>query len=216
MLNIIFRVDSSDVIGTGHVIRCLNLAEYYKNNNIEFICKDLPFNLIEDISKKFKVNKLKLKNYSNITFNINTWLGESWEIDCKKTINIIKDKKIDWIIIDHYNIDYKWENMIKPYVKNIMVIDDYTNRKHDCNILLNQQIDSDLGDKIYKNIINNNCKLFLGNKYIIFNKNFFDILNKIKIKKINELNRINIFMGGSDPDNITLSIIEICKNLVKC
>ncbi len=213
MLNIIFRVDSSDVIGTGHVMRCLNLAEYYKNNNIEFICKDLPFNLIENISKKFKVNKLELKDYSKVTLNINTWLGESWETDCKKTIDIIKDKEIDWIIIDHYNIDYKWENMIKPYVKNIMVIDDYTNRKHDCNILLNQQIDVDLGKKLYKNIVNNDCKLLLGNKYIIFNKKFFDILKNLKKK--NELKRINIFMGGSDPNNITLNIIKICNNLNK-
>ena len=214
MLNIIFRVDSSDIIGTGHIIRCLNLADYYKNHNIEFICKDLPFNLIDNISKNYKVNIIKLNDNSKINYNINTWLGESWEKDCKKTIDIIKNKEIDWIIIDHYNIDYKWENMIKQYVKNIMVIDDYTNRKHNCNILLNQQIDVNFGKKLYNNnIVNNDCKLLLGNKYIIFNEKFFDILKKIKKK--NELKRINIFMGGSDPNNITLNIIKKCNNLNK-
>ena len=213
MLNIVFRVDSSDIIGTGHVIRCLNLADYYENYNIEFICKDLPYNLIENISKKYKVNIIKLQDNSKINSNINSWLGEPWENDCKKTIDIIKKKNIDWIVIDHYNIDHKWENMIKPYVKNIMVIDDYTNRKHNCNILLNQQVDYNLGKKLYKNTINENCKLLLGNKYIIFNKKFFGILDKIQRKK--KINRINIFMGGSDPDNITLKIIEICVNINK-
>lgn len=155
-MNIVFRVDSSDIIGTGHVYRCLNLAYQYKENNISFICKNHNYNLIDKISEKYKVYELYLDNYQKINLNINTWLGESQEEDANKTIDIILHNNliIDWLIIDHYAIDKIWEDIIKKYVKNICVIDDFTNRKHNCNILINQQITYEEGFVKYKNIVN--------------------------------------------------------------
>ena len=215
-MNIVFRVDSSDIIGTGHVYRCLNLAYQYKENNISFICKKYNYNLIDKISEKYKVYELSLDNYQKINLNINSWLGESQEEDANKTIDIILHNNliIDWLIIDHYAIDKNWEDIIEKYVKNICVIDDFTNRKHNCNILINQQITYEEGFVKYKNIVNEDCKLYCGNDYLLFHPKYFDYINFEKVYGDN-IKRINIFMGGSDIHNITEKIIDICNDYNK-
>jgi UDP-2,4-diacetamido-2,4,6-trideoxy-beta-L-altropyranose hydrolase len=212
-MHIVFRVDSSDIIGTGHVYRCLHFAYQYKEHNISFICKNHSYNLISKISETYKLYNLFLDNNDNINLDIKTWLGETQEADLNKTINVIQDNnlKIDWLIIDHYAIDKIWEDGISNYVKNICVIDDFTNRKHNCNILINQQISYEEGVIKYKNIINANCKLYCGNDYLLLHPKYFNYIN---FKKTfgTHIKRVNIFMGGSDIHNITEKIINICND----
>lgn len=215
-MNIVFRVDSSDIIGTGHVYRCLNLAYQYKEYNISFICKNHNYNLNSKISENYKVYELLLESNNNINLDIKTWLGESQIDDLNKTIDIIKNNNlnINWLIIDHYAIDKIWEDGIKKYVKNICVIDDFTNRIHNCNILINQQITNKDGIKKYKNIINDNCKLYCGNDYLLLHPKYFNYINFEKTYG-SHIKIINIFMGGSDIHNITGKIIDICNNYNK-
>ena len=214
-MNILFRVDSSDIIGTGHLYRCLNFADLYSDsNNITFISKKHSFNLNNKIKEKYTCYEIELKNSNNINLNIDTWLGESEIDDADKTINIIKDNNlnIDWLIIDHYSITKIWEEKLNKYVKKICVIDDFTDRKHNCNIIINQQLNNNMINK-YKNIINDDCKILAGNDYLFFNKLYYNLIKKEKY--IKKLERINIFMGGSDLFNVTGKIIDICNKFNK-
>ena len=209
---IAFRVDSSDIIGTGHVYRCLNLAHQYKDNHIiYFICKDHSYNLISKIEENYQVFKIKLEKNNNINLDMNTWLGENEIQDAEKIIYIIQENQlhIDWLIIDHYAINETWENKVSPYVKNICVIDDFTNRKHNCNMLINQQITQEEIIK-YKNIINPNCKIYCGNNYLLLHPKYFENRTIEKKYEKKKLKRINIFMGGADTYNITEKIIDVC------
>jgi len=198
-MNIFFRVDSSNIIGTGHVFRCLNIAYHYNSENIFFICKNHNYN----INSKIPYKLFELESSNNLNTNINSWLGESEEDDAKKTIEIIKNYEVDWLIIDHYSINKKWENMLKKYVKKILVIDDYIDRVHDCDIVLNQQFSQEEGDRIYK-------KSYCGNDYLILHHKYFNMNVEKKISK--RIERINIFMGGADTPNITENIIFLLKD----
>ncbi len=99
--------------------------------------------------------------------------------------------------------------LMKPYVKKIMVIDDFIPRKHECNILLNYQIEHNHEYEKCKENTNRECKLLLGKKYLILHPIYKNANLK---RKITELKRINIFMGGSDYTNETEKIINICSN----
>lgn len=231
---IAFRVDASDIIGTGHVYRCLNLAaQYQKNNTIYFICKNHPYNLISKIKENYQVFIINLNDYNKINLDCNTWLGEDKILDAEKTITIIKQNKlnIDWLIIDHYAIQETWENELLPYVKNIGIIDDFTHRIHhpQCKFILNQQISQKEGNMKYHSILkksNNQIKLYCGNNYLLLHPNYFKYFKNYDldfsknndnylIKDKNNLKQIQIFMGGADTFNITDQVIDICDSYNK-
>lgn len=206
-MNIFFRVDSSNIIGTGHLIRCLKLANYFENHNIFFICK----NFIGNINKKvlefnYNLNEIYL-DIASISFDHSTWLGEDFNTDATKTIKILKQYCVDILIVDNYAIDYKWETIVKPYVKKMILIDDFIERKHNCDFIING-IEEDKNK--YNNLCNKECKLLLGPKFFIINKDFFDLAPK---KKINDkIKRIFVFISGSDIDNYTYKIMKFLQN----
>ena len=75
------------------------------------------------------------------------------------TKKAIENTKVDWLIVDHYFLDYKWELELKKHVEAVLVIDDLANRKHDCNILLDQNwFGLETGNR-YTQLINKECEL---------------------------------------------------------
>ena len=140
---IAFRVDSSTQIASGHLMRCLTLAEKLNcKEKIIFISRDLPGNISNLILKKgFKLTLLNNEDLDVSLKGYEKWLTVRQEQDAKETIEAIKNLNLELLIVDSYAIDVKWEKMLRPSVKKIMVIDDLANRKHDCDILLDQNFD---------------------------------------------------------------------------
>jgi len=206
-LKIIFRVDSSFKMGAGHLMRCLTLAEELKrkNHNITFICRKLPGNLIFLI--KYSVatlpNNSEFKS-NNLYLN---WLGATQECDSQQTINLMP-KSTDLLIVDSYALDKRWHQRLRVHVGRIMVIDDLSDREFDCDILLNQNLNSAREDYIDKVPID--CKLLLGCNYALLRPEF-NKLRKRAIEKRNgtkSIKKILISMGGSDNDNITYNVLQ--------
>jgi UDP-2,4-diacetamido-2,4,6-trideoxy-beta-L-altropyranose hydrolase len=159
----IFRVDASVQIGTGHVMRCITLAKALEKRNAScvFVCQLCPGNNIEFIrSYGFKVLEIE---ESNGDFNFN--------IDAKNTLNVISDRKFDWLIIDHYGIDIYWELQVQSIAKKTMVIDDLANRRHKCDLLLDQNIRIN-ADARYASLIPSECLSFFGPSNVILRSEF--------------------------------------------
>lgn len=216
---IIFRVDSSLKIATGHVMRCLTLANALKNSQVEiiFICRDLEGNIIDRIKQSNFIVKILPKPNKPITLALENpyleWLEVNLSEDVKQTKEIIsKLETKPTLIIDHYAINEIWENEIRELVNKIIVIDDLANRKHNCNILVDQNLYHNYQTR-YDNLVPKNCQKFLGPEYAILREQFF----KIKPRKRTEVKNILVCFGGIDPDNITLkavkAIIEAKKTL---
>tara|TARA_B100000035_G_scaffold315477_1_gene336762 strand:+ start:5280 stop:6830 length:1551 start_codon:yes stop_codon:yes gene_type:complete len=211
-MNFFFRVDSSLKIGTGHLIRCLTLAKVLRMQGAEckFICGPQKDNFIKLVKNEgFKVftfakskNKIvKNKNDKTKKNYYFDWIETSWQEDVKNTIKALGSDIIDWLVVDHYALDKKWENKIRPYVKKIMVIDDLANRDHSCDLLLDQNLIANQETRYLKRILPN-CTTFLGPKFALLQPEY----SKLHIRKqINrdKIKRVLVFFGGVDKKNLT-------------
>ena len=107
-MNIAIRVDASKTIGTGHVMRCLSLAEQFKKNCTEiiFVCRDLPGNLISEIELSgHQVLRLQKDeefdvNVTNEDFEYASWLQTNWNKDALETYSVLEPfATLDWLIM---------------------------------------------------------------------------------------------------------------------
>ncbi len=167
-MNIAFRVDSSSKIGVGHLRRCLKLAEDLKHRcrKIIFITKNLNGNFNNLIKKK----KFKFVLIKNIISK------KRLETDLKDTKDVCKKFEIDTLILDHYFLGLDWEKSISKYVNKLVIIDDFSKKKHYCDLIIN-------------NLNNNNftrAKHLNGLRYVIVPNNF-NYTRKKKLKILSEL-----------------------------
>jgi UDP-2,4-diacetamido-2,4,6-trideoxy-beta-L-altropyranose hydrolase len=202
-MNIVFRTDALINIGTGHVMRCLTLADELrqKGTDISFICREEPGNLTSYIENRgYKVHQLP---------------GEiDIETDRKLTKEILSkyESKSDWLIIDHYDIDISYESSLRDHVKKIMVIDDLANREHDCDLLLDQNYSKN--ENRYNGLVPENCIQLLGSEYAILRSQFQKARANLR-ERDGGVNRILVFMGGVDSKDITSKVLRAINILVR-
>ena len=215
-MKVIFRVDSSLKMGTGHVMRCLTLAQALKENgvNVEFICRKHEGNLIDKIcSNGFNVHKLEVLEEVDDKLIHSHWLGSTQQQDADDCINILKAKKTSWLIVDHYALDSQWQKRLKPYYEKLMVIDDLADRKHQCDILLDQTFARQQED--YLILTPKNCQLLLGSQYALLRPEFSEWREfSLERRSKPEFKQLFINMGGVDVNNVTENILdrlELCN-----
>lgn len=199
---IVFRVDASIEIGSGHVMRCLTLAHSLRNLGVTclFICRELPGHLADLVQEQgFQVILISYVGDEASSYQ---------ELDALKTIEALQgtQKDVYWVIIDHYSLDFYWEREVRLVCKNIMVIDDLANRVHDCDVLLDQNLIQDK-DIRYDELTPHHCKKFLGPQYALLRDEFHQYAVKHR-ERTGTISRILVSMGGSDPANQTNKIVE--------
>ena len=186
-MNIAFRVDSSNLIGAGHLRRSLKLADELRQKckKIVFITKNLDGNFNNLIKKKkFKIALIK-KNKSK----------KKIKQDLNFTKYICKKFRINNLILDHYYLGLNWEKEIKKEVDKLVVIDDFSKKKHFCDLIIN--------NLSRKNP--NETKNLTGLEYVIIPHDSFKKKTKKKIKTLT----IGTFFGSTDKKNCNQKLLKI-------
>jgi UDP-2,4-diacetamido-2,4,6-trideoxy-beta-L-altropyranose hydrolase len=215
-MKVAFRTDASNRIGTGHFMRCIALADELKKEgaHIRFLSRSLP-TCLRDILRTKEIEYISLENVevddSEVDDSIDelahaSWLGISQAQDSQVTIKALSDQACDWLIVDHYALDVRWEKALRPIVKHIMVIDDLSDRHHDCDVLLDQNYYVDMETR-YTSKVPAHCKLLLGTSYALLREEFRFLREQVKLRN-GEVKKVLVFFGGVDEDNYTLSAIK--------
>lgn len=217
-MNFVFRCDASFQIGTGHVMRCLTLANALKQkgHKCHFICKAQAGNLIEKIKQNgHQAYALAVaidddKQVGDLAYRLDHshWLGSSQALDATQCQQLLSYHTVDWLIVDHYALDYEWESRLRAYAKQIMVIDDLADRAHDCDLLLDQNLGTQ--DTDYAHLVPSHCKLLTGIKYALLRPEFAEwrdySLHRRQLAP--QLKTLLINLGGVDKDNVTTQILK--------
>lgn len=189
---IAFRVDANDTIGTGHVMRSLSIAGTLKEKGVDvvFITADnIPYAIIR--KQGFPV------------INLNSdWRYLNDEIN--KIIVVLKEYRIEKLIIDTYQLTYNYFNELKQYSK-LYYIDDYGDRRYAVDGVINYNITAELSDyqTLYRGT---DTKLIIGTEYVPLRKEFQN-LKPIRIK--DNIENVLITTGGTDLDEISTKIVEM-------
>ncbi len=212
-MNIVFRADASLTIGTGHVSRCLTLAESLKRRgaHITFICATgshafVP-RLTEVADAIIELPHLAAEVEGS---SDDTWLTVPSTIDAKATIAALDGRPVDWLVVDHYGIDANWESQLRPFVDQVMVIDDLANRKHDCDLLLDQNLPSTRVTN-YRELIPDHARICQGPQFALLRQEFSaERQSGVRIRS--NIKRILISFGGVDSANGTEVALNALTN----
>ena len=217
-MRVVIRTDSSAEISTGHVMRCLTLAEGLaaRGDEVMFICRDLPGNVGTVIeSRGFELHRLptvdndardRLKGYER-------WLTVTEEEDAAQTVLAIKGQNavLDWLIVDHYGLGRGWEKVLREQVERIMVIDDLADREHDCDILLDQNLYENYKHR-YDRLVPSDCTVLAGPQYAMLREEFATARAGLRPRD-GALRRVFVFFGGSDLTEETEEAIAAARQL---
>lgn len=206
-------------MGVGHLARCKTLATALAPlcQHIIFICRDFAGQRTELLNgEQFTLLMLPSQNQSDLSALQKPaqadWLGCDWQQDVTETTNALNNTlntdSLDLLIVDHYGIDERWESALRPQTKAIMVIDDLADRPHDADILLDQTLHRSAED--YQPWVTQNCQLLCGSRYALLRPEFQAYRQQALHKPQTniQLNNILISLGGSDPQALSLTILQ--------
>ena len=216
-VRIVFRADASVQIGTGHVMRCLSLADELTRHGHEcrFVCRKHEGHLGELIaSKGYGLTLLpssardKRRTEQDSPEHYALWLGVPWQEDARQTLEAVTPLRPEWLVVDHYALDAQWERAVASATGNILVIDDLANRAHDCVMLLDQNLGRSESD--YDGLVSGKCQRLIGPRYALLRSEFAEYREQSLNRRQNpELKRILISLGGVDRANVTGEVLEM-------
>ncbi len=196
---LLIRADASTTIGTGHIMRCLGLAQAWRRSGDEatFV-----------MATESPVLDQRLRDSGMNVRHINAALGS--QDDVQQTLSLAKRIMIDWLVVDGYQFGATYQQAIKETGHSLLFIDDYGHADHYyADLVLNQNICAD--DSLYTNR-ESYTKLLLGTRYVLLREEFLtwkDWPREVPEKA----HKILVTLGGGDPDNATLKVINAINKL---
>ena len=216
-MRVVFRTDASMQIGTGHLMRCLALAAELREQAAEclFVCREHAGHLLAHVrSSGFEAYALP-KPAATASYESDlahaSWLGVDWSIDAQQTREVLADMRFDWLVVDHYSLDHRWESVLRFSCKRIMVIDDLADRRHDCDLLLDQNYYLDLNQR-YQDLLPDKCLSLLGPSFVLFRREFYLAKHGLRVRD-GIVRHILVFFGGNDSTNQTEKALKALGRL---
>lgn len=172
---VLFRVDASQEIGTGHVMRCLALADRLQNAGVTpvFVARKMFDNLATRIaSAGFALERLPpASGVNDRPMPHAHWLAADWREDARATAALADRLGARWIVIDHYGIDRAWQAAVAAPSRRVAVFDDLADRPHACDLLVDPSLTGDAQGR-YRPLLGPGTERLFSPRYAILRPEF--------------------------------------------
>lgn len=220
-LSVAFRVDASTLIGSGHVMRCLTLADALAEAGAQcyFVMRQKPGSLESAVRNRgHQVLMLSSGGAEQSAGHSESepphagWLGVSWEADATDTLQALRGIELDWLVVDHYALDHRWESQVAGCCRRLMAIDDLADREHWCDLLLDQNLGREPRD--YDGLVPGHTKRLIGSAYALLRPEFARArARSVETRQTRKLGNILVSMGGVDAANVTGNVLRVLETI---
>lgn len=204
MKRLIVRADASTQIGAGHIMRCLALAQAWQDNGGRVVFLSHCEN--EAWRRRITAEGCDLIHMEN---------SHPHPEDLRRTLECLECAALDtmpgasgWVVVDGYHFGATYQEALKQAGARLLCLDDYGHAAHySADLVLNQNISAN--EELYRNR-EFYTRLLLGPRYALLRREFR--LWRGWSRTIPEVARkVLVTMGGTDPANVTLKVVEALK-----
>lgn len=216
MTRVAIRCDASPRIGTGHVARCVALARALRARGaeVEMLSRNLPERVRKLLVDGAGVTVRALPAAASAERDAEGpalahagWLEGSQHGDAGQCARILAEgPRADWLVVDHYALDARWERRMRAAVDRILAIDDLADRAHDCDALLDQNHFPD-AEARYAGKVPPPARLLCGPKFALLREEFARARGALAPRD-GRLRRVFVCFGSFDPAGQTLRALE--------
>jgi UDP-2,4-diacetamido-2,4,6-trideoxy-beta-L-altropyranose hydrolase len=213
-MRIAFRVDASSAIGTGHVRRCLSLADAIDARAGESLFVLRRHDKVADAvmaSSRRGTSWLRVPQAVRAV-NLHDprhadWVGVAWQEDVAETIEALRDFAPNWLVVDHYGLDARWHAEVRAGLGcRILAIDDLGDRPLDADALLDANVAD--RDAKYLGRLVRKAKMLVGPSYALLSPVY---LAAPRLQIAETVRSIGVFMGGTDPWGASEKVLAACR-----
>lgn len=195
-MHVFIRCDFSQQIGAGHVMRCLRIAHKAKAQGAK-----VYFLTVFELDWPVDSQEFEIHHLSDA--------AQSQEVDAAQSAAIIQQivgtgDEPTCVLVDHYGLDWQWEQQVRAVVDSLIVIDDLTHRRHSCDALINPSLINPPPD-LYDTLVPDETMMMLGADFAILDDSFSNLPDR---QVRDGPTRIFVGFGGVDNEGYTIKVIE--------
>ncbi|CAC5345711.1 MULTISPECIES: UDP-2,4-diacetamido-2,4,6-trideoxy-beta-L-altropyranose hydrolase [Planktothrix] len=193
-MQVVFRVDASTQIGTGHVMRCLALAQAWHDTQGQPIF--VMTTSVPALEERLKSEGMQVVHLTTEPGSLD---------DAEQTTTLAHQFGATWVVVDGYHFGGEYQQILKQSKLHLLFIDDYGHAEHYyADFVLNQNISAD--EQWYNNR-EAYTQLLLDTRYALLRREFWQWQGwQRTVPPVAK--KVLVSLGGADPDNITLKVIQ--------
>jgi UDP-2,4-diacetamido-2,4,6-trideoxy-beta-L-altropyranose hydrolase len=212
-MRVAFRADASLRLGAGHVMRCLTLADRLaaRGHACRFLTREQPGHMAGAIrARGHAVDLLPGDAARREPAAAGApphagWHG-AWADDARACHRLLQPDPPDWLVVDHYGLDTRWDDALAGARDRLLAIDDLADRPHACDLLLDQNLGRRAAD--YDGLVPVGCRRLIGPHHALLRPQFAARrAESLQRRAEARLERILVSMGGVDADDATGAVL---------
>jgi len=196
---LVIRADAGAEIGTGHVMRCLALAQAWQEEGgqaVFVLSSEAPA-----LHTRIKAEGMEVRQIT---------VQPASREDAQETAGFACKLDARWVVVDGYSFGADYQRILKDSGLQLLFVDDYGHAGcYHADLVLNQNIHANEGLYLSRAL---HSQLLLGTRYALLRREFWPWQGRERV--IPEVAcKVIVTMGGSDPDNVTLKVIEALQHV---
>ncbi|MGB8775249.1 MAG: UDP-2,4-diacetamido-2,4,6-trideoxy-beta-L-altropyranose hydrolase, partial [Terriglobales bacterium] len=196
---LLIRADASPAIGTGHVMRCLALAQAWR---------EVGGHVTFALATGREGVEQRLHSEGASVVRVSGEIGS--QEDASETAKLCRRYRADWLILDGFHFSQSYREVVKTEACRLLLLDDHGERApYQCDVVLNTNPFA--VDAMYPQRAEQ-TRFLIGPEFALLRREFLRFATRTPHIPATA-RRVLVTFGGADPHNVTLRVIDALQQI---